>query len=116
MTVRLARQKLESFDPAFMPPPAVVALEIPDLVMEMKMLDTLKARAEGRPAAVLVAVFEITLWLAVLAASLLAGWRFLDRTDDSTRCTAWQTTNRNIGKQGRGRLWVCAYRRPNTTT
>lgn len=39
----------ESFDPVFMPPAAVIALEIPDVVMELKMLDTLKARAEGRP-------------------------------------------------------------------
>ncbi len=73
----------ESFDPAFMPPAAVVALEIPDVVMELKMLESLKARAEGRPASGLVTVSEIGLWLAALVASLLAGWQFLARP-------AWQ--------------------------
>ena len=67
----------ESFDPAFMPPAAVVALEIPDVVMELKMLETLKARAEGRPASGPVTVAEISLWLAALVASLWAGWQFL---------------------------------------
>lgn len=69
----------ESFDPAFMPPPAVIALEIPDAVMELKMLDTLKARAEGRPASGLVTAAEIALWLAAMAGSLWAGWRFITR-------------------------------------
>lgn len=69
----------ESFDPVFMPSAAVIALEIPDVVMELKMLDTLKARAEGRPISGLVTASEIALWLAALAASLLAGWRFLRR-------------------------------------
>jgi hypothetical protein len=73
----------ESFDPAFMPPPAVIALEIPDVVMELKMLDTLKARAEGRTTSGLVTAAEIGLWLAALAASLWAGWQFLARP-------AWQ--------------------------
>jgi hypothetical protein len=73
----------ESFDPAFMPPAAVIVLEIPDVVMELKMLDTLKARAEGRPSSWLGTAAEIGLWLAALAASLAAGWNFLART-------AWQ--------------------------
>ncbi len=73
----------ESFNPAFMPPAAVLALEIPDVVMELKMLDTLKARAEGRPASWLITVSEIALWLAALVASLLAGWLFITRP-------AWQ--------------------------
>jgi hypothetical protein len=67
----------ESFDPVFMPPAAVLVLEIPDVVMELKMLNTLKARAEGRTASGLVIASEITLWLAALVASLLAGWEFL---------------------------------------
>jgi len=67
----------ESFNPAFMPPAAVIALEIPDAVMELKMLDTLKARAEGRPASGLVTAAEIGLWLAALAVSLTAGWQFV---------------------------------------
>ena len=65
----------ESFDPTFMPPAAVIAMEIPDTVMELKMLDTLKARAEGRPTAAIVTALEITLWLAALAATLAAGWQ-----------------------------------------
>lgn len=71
----------ESFNPAFMPPAAVVALEIPDVVMELKMLDTLKARAEGRPASVLVTASEIGLWLAALTACLWAGWQFINQTN-----------------------------------
>jgi hypothetical protein len=71
----------ESFDPAFMPPAAVVALEIPDAVMELKMLQTLKARAEGRPTSGIVTVAEITFWLAALVASLLAGWQVLNRPE-----------------------------------
>lgn len=69
----------ESFAPAFMPPLAVIALEIPDVVMELKMLDTLKARAEGRTVSGLVTASEIGVWLAALAASLWAGWLFLNR-------------------------------------
>jgi hypothetical protein len=71
----------ESFNPAFMPPAAVIGLEIPDTVMELKMLDTLKARAEGRPVSGIITVFEITVWLAALVASLLAGWQVLNRPE-----------------------------------
>lgn len=71
----------ESFDPAFMPPAAVIVLEIPDVVMELKMLDTLKARAEGRPASGLVTASEIGLWLAALVACLWAGWQFINQTN-----------------------------------
>ena len=67
----------ESFNPAFMPPAAVLALEIPDVVMELKMLETLKARAEGRASSGLVTVSEIIVWLAALVASLWAGWKFI---------------------------------------
>lgn len=73
----------ESFNPTFMPPAAVIALEIPDVVMELKMLDTLKTRAEGRSASWLITVSEIGLWLAALIASLSAGWLFISRP-------AWQ--------------------------
>ncbi|MFZ5818550.1 MAG: hypothetical protein ACOYYJ_01505 [Chloroflexota bacterium] len=73
----------ESFNPAFMPPAAVVGLEIPDVVMELKMLDTLKARAEGRPASGWVTASEIGLWLAALTISLTAGWQLITRP-------AWQ--------------------------
>jgi hypothetical protein len=67
----------ESFNPAFMPAAAVLALEIPDVVMELKMLDTLKARAEGLHPSALVTASEISLWLAALAASLWGGGLFL---------------------------------------
>jgi hypothetical protein len=67
----------ESFNPAFMPAAAVLALEIPDVVMELKMLDTLKARAEGLHPSGLVTASEISLWLAALAASLWGGGLFL---------------------------------------
>lgn len=71
----------ESFNPAFMPPAAAIGLEIPDTVMELKMLDTLKARAEGQPVSGVVTVFEITIWLAALAAALLAGRLYLIRPE-----------------------------------
>lgn len=73
----------ESFNPVFMPPTAVLALEIPDVVMELKMLDTIKARAEGRSSTNLVTALEIALWLATLTASICAGWKFFARP-------AWQ--------------------------
>lgn len=71
----------ESFDPAFIPPPAAIALEIPDTVMELKMLDTLKARAEGRSVDGLVTVLEIVIWLAALVVCLLAGGQFINRSE-----------------------------------
>jgi hypothetical protein len=71
----------ESFDPAFIPPAAAIGLEIPDTVMELKMLDTLKARAEGRPVSGIITVIEITIWLAALVASLLAGWQYLNHPE-----------------------------------
>lgn len=79
----------ESFDPAFMPAAAVIAMEIPDAVMELKMMDTLKSRAEGRPASGWVTASEITLWLAALAASLWAGGQFLANTDWRRPLVVW---------------------------
>lgn len=73
----------ESFNPVFMPPAAVLALEIPDVVMELKMLNTLKARAENRATSGVVTTVEIGLWMAVLVASLWAGRLYLNRS-------AWQ--------------------------
>lgn len=63
----------ESFDPTFMPAAAVVAMEIPDTVMELKMLDTLKARAEGRAPSAAVTIIEILTWLAALGIFGTAG-------------------------------------------
>jgi len=69
----------ESFDPVFMPAPAALAIEIPDVVMELKALDTVKQRAEGRPVSNWIFVYEIAAWLTVFAASLAAGVQYLTR-------------------------------------
>jgi hypothetical protein len=71
----------ESFDPTFMPPVAAAIIEIPDVVMELKMLDTVKARAEGRPASGLATAYEIGVWLAAFLISLAAGVTVLRRQD-----------------------------------
>jgi hypothetical protein len=63
----------ESFDTANMPMPALYALEGPDLVMEQKMLATLKSRAENRPTSPWTTPLEIGAWLAVLAVGVMAG-------------------------------------------
>lgn len=60
----------ESFDNSFMPPAAVVALEIPDAVMELKSLHTVKARAEGISQSVFTTPLEIIAWLAALVVCL----------------------------------------------
>ncbi|HEY9076154.1 MAG TPA: hypothetical protein VIO61_06400 [Anaerolineaceae bacterium] len=71
----------ESFNPAFMPLAAVVALEIPDVVMGLKMLDTVKARAENRPISWMVMTFEIVLWFAALVIGAVAGVLFVKRSN-----------------------------------
>ena len=53
----------ESFDNTFMPPAAVAALEVPDVVMELKALHTVRDRAEGKAPQALVPPLEIILWL-----------------------------------------------------
>lgn len=69
----------ESFSPNAMPPAALTALEIPDVVMEQKALATLKDRAEGRQHSVWVTIAEIGLWLAAFAIGLAAGYAFVNR-------------------------------------
>lgn len=69
----------ESFGTAGMPMAALVALEGPDLVMEQKMLATLKGLAEGRPSSPLTTPLEIGAWLAMLALGGVAGVRVLNR-------------------------------------
>lgn len=71
----------ESFDPTAMPAIATFVLEIPDVVMEQKMLNTLKARAEGQPISPLTTVYEITLWLATFAIMPIAKVLFIKRSD-----------------------------------
>jgi hypothetical protein len=69
----------ESFNNAFMPPPAVVALEIPDAVMELKALNTVKALSEGHTPSVFVIPLEILAWFAALVIGLDALVLFANR-------------------------------------
>ena len=62
----------ESFDNSFMPPVAVFVLEIPDVVMELKSLNTVKARAEGVAPSIFTMPLEIVTWLTVLVVGLIA--------------------------------------------
>ncbi len=62
----------ESFDPDAMPAAVITLIEIPDVVMELKALDTVKQRAEGIPASPLVTVLEIAAWLAALGMGITA--------------------------------------------
>ncbi|MFZ6030652.1 MAG: hypothetical protein ACOYYS_23340 [Chloroflexota bacterium] len=71
----------ESFDAAMMPPVAAFVLEIPDVVMELKTLDTLKQRAEGHSASGWVTAYEIGIWLTAFVISLVAGVLFITRQD-----------------------------------
>lgn len=71
----------ESFDNSFMPPAAVVALEIPDVVMELKALNTVKARAEGFPQSVFTTPLEIVIWLIALAMCIVSLVRFTARSE-----------------------------------
>ena len=71
----------ESFDNTFMPPAAVAALEIPDVVMELKALNTLKERAEGVRASAWVTAFEIIAWFIPLIVGLIGVLLFANRQD-----------------------------------
>jgi len=68
----------ESFD---LPPFITTLIEIPDVVMELKSLNTVKDRAEGRPASGFSTVYEIVVWLTALAIGLAAGVLFVNRDD-----------------------------------
>jgi hypothetical protein len=71
----------ESFGRSALPPAALRMIEIPDVVMEQKALDTLKRRAEGTVEPPFVTAAEIGVWLAALAIGLVAGWLFVFRRD-----------------------------------
>ncbi|MBN1874234.1 MAG: hypothetical protein JXA33_08380 [Anaerolineae bacterium] len=71
----------ESFDKDAMPRAVTFAIEIPDVVMEQKALDTVKRRVEGRPASVLTTPCEIIVWIAALVMGLIAGVLFINRKD-----------------------------------
>jgi hypothetical protein len=84
MPLDSARTRLtvrESFSAAVFPPPALIALELPDTIMELKMLDTLKQRAEGRVAAPLVTAYEIAVWLTVFVTGIVAFAQYVRRAD-----------------------------------
>jgi hypothetical protein len=71
----------ESFDTDAMPPAAVFALEVPDIVMELKALNTVKNRAEGFAQPAFVTLLEIVVWLAALGVGLTALFLFANRRD-----------------------------------
>lgn len=71
----------ESFNTTFMPPVAVFVLEIPDVVMELKMLNTVKDQAEGVHSSSLITPLEIIIWLTALAVGLIALGLFANRND-----------------------------------
>jgi len=73
----------ESFGEGALPAPALIAIELPDAVMEMKALHTLKIRAEGTPEPAFNTALEIALWLAALATGIIAVVLFIRRK-------AWQ--------------------------
>jgi hypothetical protein len=69
----------ESFDKDAIPAPVLTLIEIPDVVMELKSLETIKNRAEGIPYSPAATVAEITAWLAALICGILAAIRFITR-------------------------------------
>jgi hypothetical protein len=71
----------ESFDNTFMPPAAVFVLEIPDVVMELKSLNTVKGRAEGVAPSIFITPLEIVTWLTALAVGLIGLVLFTNRSD-----------------------------------
>lgn len=67
----------ESFDPTAMPSAVTAMIEIPDVVMELKALNTVRQRAEGKPQSNFLAAYEITIWLVVFIVGLIAGILFV---------------------------------------
>jgi hypothetical protein len=71
----------ESFDPVAMPSAITSMIEMPDVVMELKALNTVKQRAEGLPESTFTTPFEIIAWLAALVIGVIAGVLFVKRQD-----------------------------------
>jgi hypothetical protein len=71
----------ESFDKDAIPAPVLTLIEIPDVVMELKALDTVKSKAEGIPSSPLVTAFEIIAWLAALLVGILAAIRYVNQPE-----------------------------------
>ncbi len=69
----------ESFAPGALPDVALHALEVADVVMEQKTLDTLKILSEGGSVSPLTTVAEVSAWLFALACGLTAGMLALRR-------------------------------------
>lgn len=69
----------ESFTLNAMPAAVITLIEIPDVVMELKALDTVKQRAEGQSGSGLTTLYEITVWLAAFVIGLVAGVFFVQR-------------------------------------
>lgn len=63
----------ESFAPGALPDAALHALEVADVVMEQKTLDTLKRLAEGGVPSPLTTAVEVAAWLCALACGVVAG-------------------------------------------
>jgi amino acid permease len=70
-----------------MPPAAVVALEIPDVVMELKALNTVKERAEGIPQSAFTAPLEIVTWLTAFAMCIASLVQFARRSE--SKASLW---------------------------
>jgi hypothetical protein len=70
----------ESFRSDVMPPAAVFVLEIPDVVMELKALDTVKNRAEGTRESAFLTPLEIIVWLTALGIGFIALVLFANRS------------------------------------
>lgn len=70
-----------SFAPGALPDAALYSLEIADVVMEQKTLDTLKLLAEGGAPSPLTTAAEIGVWLFALACGSVAGLLCLRRAD-----------------------------------
>lgn len=71
----------ESFAPGALPDAALYALEVADVVMEQKTLDTLKLLAEGDAPSPLTTAAEMVAWLFALSCGTLAGVVGLRRAD-----------------------------------
>lgn len=71
----------ESFRSDLMPPAAVFILEIPDAVMELKSLHSVKDRVEGTLEPVFITPLEIIVWLAALGVGLISLVLCANRSD-----------------------------------
>lgn len=71
----------EGFGQGGLPDAALRVFEIPDVVMELKMLHTIKDRAEGYVEPGFITGLEIMLWIAALIPGGVAGFLMLTRQE-----------------------------------